>query len=167
MIRWLWKNTEVLFGPGSVIYGSDAIGGVMSFQTLTPQFSMDDKPWILGEALTRFASSNQEKTAHSHLNVGWKKWAFLTSISANNYDDLKMGGNGPDDYLRPFNVHRIDSVDVVIQNDDPRIQRPSGYSQINFMQKVRYEVKENWEVQYGLHYSETSNYSRYDRQIRL
>ncbi|MCB0839500.1 MAG: TonB-dependent receptor plug domain-containing protein, partial [Bacteroidetes bacterium] len=26
------ENAEVLFGPGSVIYGSDAIGGVMSFQ---------------------------------------------------------------------------------------------------------------------------------------
>ncbi|MDZ7693921.1 MAG: TonB-dependent receptor plug domain-containing protein [Balneolaceae bacterium] len=24
------ENTEVVFGPGSVIYGSDAIGGVMS-----------------------------------------------------------------------------------------------------------------------------------------
>ena len=32
------EKTEVLFGPGSVIYGSDAIGGVMSFQTIRPQF---------------------------------------------------------------------------------------------------------------------------------
>ena len=38
------ENTEVLFGPGSVIYGSDAIGGVMSFQTLTPQLSLTDQP---------------------------------------------------------------------------------------------------------------------------
>ncbi len=37
------ENTEVLFGPGSVIYGSDAIGGVMSFQTLTPQLSLTEK----------------------------------------------------------------------------------------------------------------------------
>ena len=27
------KNSEVIFGPGSVIYGSDAIGGVMNFLT--------------------------------------------------------------------------------------------------------------------------------------
>ena len=30
------KNTEVIFGPGSVIYGSDAIGGVMNFYTKKP-----------------------------------------------------------------------------------------------------------------------------------
>src|SRR5690606_28024549 len=27
------KNTEIIFGPGSVIYGSDAMGGVMNFYT--------------------------------------------------------------------------------------------------------------------------------------
>ena len=32
-------KTEIFFGPGSVIYGSDAIGGVMSFQTLKPHLS--------------------------------------------------------------------------------------------------------------------------------
>ncbi|WP_084607817.1 TonB-dependent receptor plug domain-containing protein [Prevotella dentasini] len=33
------ERTEVLFGPGSVIYGSDAMGGVMSFTTKNPVFS--------------------------------------------------------------------------------------------------------------------------------
>ena len=31
--------TEVIMGPGSVIYGSDAIGGVMNFYTTTPKLS--------------------------------------------------------------------------------------------------------------------------------
>ena len=35
------ERTEVLFGPDAVIYGSDAIGGVMSFQTLVPEFSVN------------------------------------------------------------------------------------------------------------------------------
>ena len=33
------ERAEVLFGPGSVTYGSDAIGAVMAFQTLSPRFS--------------------------------------------------------------------------------------------------------------------------------
>ena len=34
---------EVLFGPGSVQYGSDALGGVMNFRTRQPFFADDDK----------------------------------------------------------------------------------------------------------------------------
>lgn len=30
------ENTEVLYGPGSVMYGSDALGGVMHFRTKSP-----------------------------------------------------------------------------------------------------------------------------------
>ena len=33
------RNTEIIFGPGSVIYGSDAIGGVMNFYTMYPTLS--------------------------------------------------------------------------------------------------------------------------------
>ncbi|PVW17151.1 TonB-dependent receptor [Marixanthomonas spongiae] len=160
------EHAEVLFGPGSVIYGSDAIGGVMSFQTLTPQFSLDDKPYITGKAVMRYASANNEKTAHLDVNVGWKKWAFATSISSYDYDNLKQGSEGPDEFLRPYYVKRQDSMDVVVANEDPKIQRPSGYSQMNLMQKVRFKPNKNWDFQYGLHYSETSDYARYDRRQR-
>lgn len=160
------ENTEVLFGPGSVIYGSDAIGGVMSFQTITPKLSLNEKPTFSGKVLTRFSSANKERTYHIDLNIGLKKWAFVTSVSSNDFDDLRMGNNGPDEYLRNFYVQREDSFDVIVTNDDPNVQRPSGYSQINLMQKVRYKPNENWDIQYGFHYSETSDYSRYDRHIR-
>ena len=160
------ERAEVGFGPSSVIYGSDAIGGVMSFQTLTPQFSMDDKPLITGKALMRFASANNEKTGHFDVQVGWKKWAAVTSLSANDFGDLRMGSDGPKEYLRPFYVQRQDSADVTVINDDPRVQRPSGYSQINMMQKLRFSPNEKWDFQYGFHYSETSEYARYDRHIR-
>jgi len=160
------EHTEVLFGPGSVIYGSDAIGGVMSFQTLEPQFALTEKPLITGNAVTRYASANQEKTGHFDINVGWKKWALVTSISSNDYGDLRMGSHGPDEYLRPFYVQRQDSTDIIVANSDPQVQKPSGYSQINMMQKLRFKPNEKWEVKYGFHYSATSDYARYDRHIR-
>lgn len=160
------ENAEVLFGPGSIIYGSDAIGGVMSFKTIAPQFSTSDKPLLTGKAVTRYSSANNEKTGHFDINIGWKKWASVTSISSNNYGDLRMGSHGPDEYLRPFYVQRQDSMDVVVTNDDPQLQVPSGYTQINMMQKLRYKPNDKWDFEYGLHYSETSDYARYDRHIR-
>jgi hemoglobin/transferrin/lactoferrin receptor protein len=161
------ESTEVFFGPGSVIYGSDAIGGVMSFQTLTPQFAIDDQTLINGKAFTRYATANEEVAGHFNLNVGGEKWALASSITATKYGDLRMGSHGPDDYLRPFYVERINGQDVVIDNQDPLIQNPSGYSQINLMQKLSYQPNKNWDLRYGFHLSETSGYSRYDRHIRL
>lgn len=160
------EQTEVVFGPGSVMYGSDAIGGVMSFQTLTPQFSSTTKSIVSGNAVSRFSSSNIEKTGHFDVNVGWKNWATITSITSNEFGNLKMGSHGPEEYLRPFYVQRQNGVDVVVTNEDPLVQNPTAYSQVNFMQKLRFQPNENWDFQYGLHFSETSSYSRYDRHIR-
>ncbi|TPV32033.1 TonB-dependent receptor [Paucihalobacter ruber] len=160
------ESTEVLFGPSSVIYGSDAIGGVMSFQTLTPQFSLDEKTLVKGNAVYRYASANNESTGHFHANVGWKRWAFLTSVTSQNYDHLRQGRHGPDDYLKPFFVQRINSEDQVVGQDDKLLQKPSAFSQINVMHKVRFQPNEAWDFQYGFHYSETSPYGRYDRHNR-
>lgn len=160
------ENTEVFFGPGSVIYGSDAIGGVMSFQTLTPLFSSDANPVVRGRGFARHSTANGEMTAHYDVNAGWEKWSILTSITTSRYGDLRMGSHGPEEYLRPFYVQRIDSLDVVVRNDDPRVQRPSGYDQMNILQKVRYSPNQKWDFTYAFHFSETSSYSRYDRHIR-
>lgn len=160
------ERSEVFFGPGSVIYGSDAIGGVMNFQTLTPQLSLADHPLVTGKAMARYSSANNEKTEHFDVNIGWKKWALISSISSNDYGDLRMGTHGPDEYLRPFYVQRQNGVDVVVTNENPLVQNPSGYSQINMMQKIRFKLNNKWDFQYGFHYSETSEYSRYDRHIR-
>ena len=160
------ENTEVFFGPGSIIYGSDAIGGVMSFQTLTPQFSLNDEMMVTGKATARYASANKENTGHFDLNIGLKKWAFATSITGNDFDDLRQGSNGPDDYLKTYRVIRNGSEDLVLPNEDPRVQDPSAYGQYNITQKIRFKPNENWDFQYGFHYSETSSYGRYDRHLR-
>jgi len=160
-------DTEVLFGPGSVIYGSDAIGGVMSFQTLRPQFSLDEKAIISGNVVTRYASANHEKTAHVDLKIGWEKWATVTSISAWDYDHLTQGNFGPDDYIKPYFVARINGTDTAVIQDNPLEQIPSAYAQLNFMQKLSYRPNEKWDFTYGFHFSETTPYGRYDRHNRL
>lgn len=160
------ERTEVIFGPGSVIYGSDAIGGVMSFYTLMPKFSSPgNKTFFNGSAITRYSTANNERTDHLDFNIGFKKLSFLSSITYSEFGDLKMGKNGPDDYLRKEYVTRIGNRDTVLPNPDPLVQLHSGYSQINMMQKIRYKPNEKWDINYGIHYSTTSNVPRYDRLI--
>ncbi|RNC92438.1 MAG: TonB-dependent receptor [Allomuricauda sp.] len=160
------KNTEVIFGPGSVIYGSDAIGGVMNFFTKEPRFSYTDSLTVTGNAQYRFSSANLENTSHLELNLGHQTWASYTSFTYNDFGDLTMGSHGPESYLRENVVVRRAGADVLTRNQDPKKQVPTGYDQINFLQKFRYRPNTNWTYDLGLYFSETSDFSRYDRLIR-
>ena len=160
------QKTDVYFGPGSVIYGSDAIGGVMSFSTLEPKISNLESLQIGGSATLRHATANKEKTGHAHISISKRKWAILSSISHSDFDDLKMGKHGPEGYLRPFYIQRQNGEDLVVENADDQLQIPSGYSQLNLMQKFKFQPSEKWSLCYGFHYSRTSSFSRYDRHLR-
>lgn len=164
------SSTEVLFGPGSVSYGSDAIGGVMVFNTLRPKLATGKSPVVYGSATVRTASASNELTAHIHAGVGWKKWGFLTSFTTSSFGDLRQGACGPDDYVMPHIVkpgYSPDGVsDSFIANSNECLQSPSGYSQFNVMQKVCYAPSASWNIEYAFHLSETSEYARYDRHLR-
>ncbi|MBE9488929.1 MAG: TonB-dependent receptor [Bacteroidetes bacterium] len=160
------QNTEIILGAGSVIYGSDAIGGVMNFYTQKPRLSESDSLFFEGNAILRYSSASKEKTEHLDFNLGFKKWAFLTSVSFTDFDDLKMGKFGPEDYLRPEYVNTVNGQDIIMQNENPRIQKRTGYNQINFLEKIHYKASETLSFDLGLHYSTTSDYPRYDRLLR-
>ncbi|HSP11186.1 MAG TPA: TonB-dependent receptor plug domain-containing protein, partial [Salegentibacter sp.] len=159
------ENTEVLIGPGSVVYGSDAVGGVMNFYTLKPKFSAR-KTGFSGNAYTRYASANNEKTIHADFNVGRENWAFLTGITYSDFEDLRMGSNGPEEYLRPDYVIRENGRDIAVSNSNDRAQKFTGYEQINLLQKVKFMPGNDWDFNLGLIYSTTSDFPRYDRLIQ-
>ncbi|WP_313791197.1 TonB-dependent receptor plug domain-containing protein [Lacinutrix neustonica] len=160
------QTTEVSLGAGNVIYGSDAIGGVMSFYTHKPQVSYSKESFVKTEAVLRHATASNEKTGHLGLNYGLKKWAFISNATYTSFDDLRMGSHGPKDYVRPEFVASNNGDDVVVRNSNPLVQKFSGYNQMNLMQKVRYESKEELTFDLGVFYTATSDNPRYDRLIR-
>jgi len=159
-------EAEVLFGPGAVMYGSDAIGGVMDFHTKDPVLADTNKMLVAGNALARFSTANKENTGHLDLNLGFKKLAFITSVTLSKYDDLRAGTVGGDtSYLRrSYQIVRADK-DTQVVNNDPYLQINSKYSQINFMQKVVFAPAKNLKMDYAFHFSESGNAPRYDRLI--
>lgn len=157
------QSNEILFGPGAVMYGSDAIGGVMDFHTLDPVLSETSSITVSGNALTRYSSANREKTGHLNFNIGLNKWAFRTAFTFSDFDDLKAGKNGNSHFLRPIYQKSINGADTVVINDDPQKQIYSGYNQTNLLQKILYKPNSKIEFDYGFYYSETSDAPRYDR----
>lgn len=161
------ENTEVIMGSASVLYGSDAIGGVMNFYTKKAKLSNDSNPNIQININSRYSSASNEKMYHIDFNYGLEKIAFLSSFSKSDFDDLTMGIHGPSDYLRPnYVIQNSAGDDILVTNSKPRVQRNTGYSQTNFMQKILYEPNEDLSIDIGIHFSKTGNIPRYDRLIR-
>ncbi len=159
------EKTDIIFGPSSQFYGSDAIGGVLSFRTKNLQFGKKDTFLLKGNLNLRGNSASRERTWHADFNVGGEKLASLSSITVSRFGDLRMGSNGPDEYLRPFYTLRGETEDSVIQNDNPQIQRFSNYFQVNLMQKLAFKITDSSSITYNLQASTTSNIPRYDRLI--
>ena len=161
------EKTEVILGSGSVIYGSDAIGGVMNFYTTTPKLSITTKPLLTSRSTIRYASASNERTAHLDFNLGFQKWGFHSSVSVSDFGDLKMGKQGPDDYLSLYYSESLNGQDMMTPNTTPRVQKFTNFSQMHLAQKVIYKASDDLKFDLGLHYSTTSDYPRYDRLATL
>lgn len=162
-------SAEVIFGPGSIIYGSDAIGGVMDFHSLPALLKNQNekgKLLVKGNALGRYSTANNERTLHADVNVAGKKLSWMGSVSYSQFDNLTMGkNNGFDSYLRPEYVQRINNRDSIIKNRDPYTQVFSGYDQWNVVQKLRYKPTDGLDFQYSFYFGQTGTAPRYDRLI--
>ena len=161
------ERAEVVFGPGAVIYGSDAIGGVMHFVTQRPTITGDQGTSnIKTHIYSRIASANFEKTGHASLNMGFAKWGSYTAFTYSDFDDLKMGSKRQHGFtewgLSNYYVEREDGRDTVRTNDDPNNQVYSGYHQWNFLQKIRVLPKEGLELGLNIQASASSDIPRFE-----
>ncbi len=160
-------RTEVIFGPGATMYGSDALGGVMDFHTKRALFSTGDSIYLKAEALARYSTASDEQTYHLDLNIGGRKIAFLTSASWSDFGDLLMGSWKHPEYLRNEYQSRTASGDTVIMNSDPRRQIATGYSQLNTTNKLRFKAGKHLDIDLANHFSQLSDVPRYDRLIQV
>ncbi len=161
----MMEGAEVIEGPGSVIYGSDALGGVMDFHT--KEVEIGTEKGITGNTFFRYSTANKEKTSQVQWNLAGQKFGWFGGFTYSNFGDLRAGNNRPekypDLYKRNFYVERINGVDQIIQNDDPNMQVPSGYQTYNSIQKLKWRWKPDLSLEYIFNFSNTTDIPRYDR----
>jgi len=162
----MMDKIEVVYGPGSVMYGSDALGGVMHFYTKNPILSSDGIV-VKANAFTRFSTANSEKTGHFDFSIGGKKFGSMTSFTFSDFGDMRFGYNTSPAYttfgLRTFYADRINGVDTMIINPNQHVQVGSAYSQYDILQKFLFKQNDKVSHVLNFQYSASSNINRYDR----
>ena len=164
-------KTEVVFGPSSVLYGSDALGGVIHYYTKTPKLSAEEE--VKSQFFSRFSSVNQEITSHVSAELRFSNWASLTSISFSDFGDLQSGSrrsHGFKDWGKVFyySENRYGNyTENPTVNPRPEVLKNTGYHQTDFLQKFFIPLSKNTDLKINLQYSTSSNIPRFDRLIEF
>ena len=164
-------KTEVIFGSSSVIYGSDALGGVVHYYTKTPKLSEETE--VESQFFSRYSTVNNEITTNISAEVRLKKWASFTSVSYSDFGSLNAGKNrrhGFSDWGKVF-YYSENTEDYYnpnpTKNTDVNLLRNTGFNQTDVLQKLFVPLSKNTDLKINFQYSTSSNIPRFDRLTEL
>ena len=138
------ERTEVIFGPSSVAYGSDALGGVIHFYTKTPRLNKDE--FFDYTKSISYNFKDQSKVNNYSLELSKKNWASYTSYTKSDFGDVHMGkvrNHGYNDWgLVNYYTENINGKFYENQslNNNPNLQRNTAYKQKDFIQKFNFKI---------------------------
>ena len=161
------ERVEVIFGPSSVGYGSDALGGVIHYYTKTPDINSDIKN--KNEFHSDFNSGNLSSVNNITSSWSFKKWGGITSVSFSDFGDIRMGRKNSHGYnnwgLTEFFSENTNSFYKATPtlNPNPLIQKNTGYNQFDLFQKFRFKLFSQNYLSLNLQLSNSSNIDRYDK----
>lgn len=144
------SKLDVIFGPASVKYGSDALGGVIHIHSKSPSFNQESK----SNFSQKYSSVNQGVSLHFDHSWSKKKWSYLSAFTINKYGNVKMGANRFHGYENWGREAHITEGDV---------QLKTAYNQVDLIQKFRYDGTKNWSHLFNFQYSSTTNLDRFDK----
>ena len=100
------ERVEIIRGPSSILYGSEAVAGVVNYITKKPPV-LDYNFYLLGNLNLTYSSVNQQHSEQFTLTGGLKKWSFLLGINNRKAEDI----NTPKGILKntAFNGYTIDT----------------------------------------------------------
>jgi hemoglobin/transferrin/lactoferrin receptor protein len=160
-------RTEVIFGPSSVLYGSDALGGVIHFHTMDPELADSTRWKYKTNASVFYNSNNNGLSTNISTSIGQKKWGLLNSISYSKFGDFEMGKtrlHGYDDWgLQKNYIGTHENQDSMFVNPNTSNQLSTAYHQTDILSKLIFKPSNKLSFALNVQYSTSSNVNRYDK----
>ena len=166
------SDVEISLGPGSVLHGSDALGGTMHINTYDAHYG--DSTEALQSLIYDFGTNNAQLTRRPNFRIsyGGSNWAAMTNITYSQFSNLRMGANTAqrsfssiENYLALCEPITFGDLDTLRKPSNPLIQPRTDYDQRNLTQKLKFRVTETGEIKLALYASQLSEVNRYDRFI--
>lgn len=187
----LLKSVEVIKGPASTLYGSGAVGGVVTFETKKARdlLAKDEAFGMSFETIYGSANNYQKAILTTYALFG--KWEGLLSVSLDEKNSLRLGDNtklpyseseGRDFFIKlNSNKEQKHQVEVIAQKMITKAQEPqNGRTSVSSRNPLtdrdsqkdaltlRYNLQSNNSLidPYGnLHYTKT-NIEKYDYSVK-
>ena len=130
---------EVIKGPGSVMYGSDAIGGIVNMISEPPLSFEQEKGWRTTFS-TRYGSADQSRIVHTGVMANFDNFVLSSGITFKKIGNLKAGG-------------------------DIGSQSPTGYDELNGNFKLGLRLNHRTSLDFDLIAVRQSDVPRYDKYV--
>uniref|UniRef100_UPI003216A3CA TonB-dependent receptor n=1 Tax=uncultured Draconibacterium sp. TaxID=1573823 RepID=UPI003216A3CA len=130
-------RVEVIRGKGSVMYGSDALGGVINVLSRSPQYTSGQSR-IGGRGQLKFMNKGMEKSGLGEVTYESKNFAFSGSANYKDFGDIYAGGS-------------------------LGYECPSAYDENGMNLKAKMRFSENWQITSAFQYLRQNNVGRYDQ----
>lgn len=128
------EKIEIVRGPGSVLYGSDAMGGVVNVITKHLSFSAP----VTAKLISNMATADRGTATRIELGGKIGEFNYLIGGAYKNFADLRAGGN--------FGI-----------------ESPTGFNEQDADAKVQYNFSENQRLSLSYQYTRQNDVPRYEK----
>ncbi len=141
---------EIVRGPGSAMYGSDALGGVINIIThRRGEFGDPPEPGTDCRLYEQYSSAARGSISRFDVEGGAGNMAYTVGAGYKVFDDLRAGrGESP-----------VGAVDT------DGVQTPSGYDEVDFNASMRYVLASNQELRAAYLFTRQEDVPRSDKVI--
>ena len=155
---------EVLRGPNSMLYGSGAIGGVISVYSHRLNYRNDKKFSLVPLANLRFTSAQSGRVGMLGLHGGTNDLAFFVTSSVRRFGNQKLGSG--------YNLHYNNrKFEIVGDKPDPlpknswikKDEEPLGWSGIDATAKLGYKINKDQQISFCYQTWRQPELNRYDK----